>query len=105
MIFDLRIYTLHPGKAAGWLKMYEQYGHLTQVKHCGQPVFYAMSEVGTLNQAVHVWQYKSQADREKRRNALMKDPVFQDYLRRSAEMGAHQHQESKILKSVSFSPL
>lgn len=105
MIFDLRIYTLHPGKSAAWLKMYEQYGHPTQVKHCGQPVFYAMSEVGTLNQAVHVWQYKSQADREKRRNALMKDPKFQDYLRRSAEMGAHQHQESKILKSVSFSPL
>jgi hypothetical protein len=105
MIFDLRIYTLHPGRANGWLKMYEEYGHPTQVKHCGEPVFYAMSEIGTLNQAVHVWQYKSQADREKRRNALMKDPKFQDYLRRSAEMGAHQHQESRILKSVSFSPL
>jgi hypothetical protein len=54
---------------------------------------------------VHVWRYESQADREKKRDALMKDPVFQDYLRRSAEMGAHQHQESRILKSVSFSPL
>ncbi|HMH19361.1 MAG TPA: NIPSNAP family protein [Burkholderiales bacterium] len=51
--------------------------------------------------------YESQADRERKRDALMKDPLFQDYLRRSAEMGAHQHQhqESRILKSTSFSPL
>ena len=27
MIFDLRIYTLHPGRLPAWLKMYEQYGH------------------------------------------------------------------------------
>ncbi len=105
MIFDLRIYTLHPGKLPAWLKMYEQYGHPTQVKHCGEPVFYATTEVGTLNQVVHVWAYESQADREQKRDALMNDPAFKDYLRRSAEMGAHRTQESRILKSVSFSPL
>jgi len=57
MIFDLRTYTLHPGRLPAWLKMYEQYGHPSQVRHCGEPVFYATSEVGTLNQVVHVWQY------------------------------------------------
>ncbi len=49
MIFDLRIYSLHPGRLPAWLKMYEQYGHPTQVKHCGEPVFYAVTEVGPLN--------------------------------------------------------
>lgn len=105
MIFDLRIYTLHPGKLATWLKMYEEYGHPIQVKYCGEPVFYATTEVGTINQAVHVWAYASQADREAKRDALMNDPAFQAYLKKSAEMGAHQHQESRILKSTSFSPL
>lgn len=105
MIFDLRIYTLHPGKLPAWLKMYEEYGHPTQVKHCGEPVFYATSEVGTLNQVVHVWKYASQGEREQKRDALMADPAFKEYLRRSAEMGAHLNQESRILKSVSFSPL
>ena len=105
MIFDMRIYTLYAGKAAAWLKMYEEYGHPTQVKHCGEPVLYATTEVGPLNQVVHIWGYESQADREKRRNALMNDPVFKEYLKRSAEMGAHQHQENRILKSTSFSPL
>ena len=66
MIFDLRIYTLHNNKFAAWLKLYEEHGHATQVKHCGEPVFYATSEVGELNQVVHVWKYASQADREKR---------------------------------------
>lgn len=105
MIFDLRIYTLRPGMLGPWLKMYEQYGHATQVKHCGEPVLYTTTEVGPLNQVVHVWKYASQADRERRRDALMADPAFQDYLRRSAEMGAHASQESRILKSTSFSPL
>jgi hypothetical protein len=105
MIFDLRIYTLQNSKFADWLKVYEQYGHATQVKHCGEPVFYATTEVGPLNQVVHVWKYESQADRERRRDALMADPAFQDYLRRSRELGAHQHQECRILKSTSFSPL
>jgi hypothetical protein len=105
MIFDLRIYTLHNAKFAAWLKLYEDEGHATQVKHCGEPVFYATSEVGTLNQVVHVWKYESQADREKRRNALMADPAFQAYLAKSRELGAHQHQECRILKSTSFSPL
>ncbi len=105
MIFDLRIYTLRPGMLGPWLKMYEQYGHPTQVKHCCEPVFYATTEVGPMNQVVHVWKYASQADRERRRDALMQDPAFQEYMRRSAEMGAHAHQENRILKSVSFSPL
>jgi len=35
------------------------------VKHCGEPVFYATTEVGQLNQVVHVWKYASQAEREK----------------------------------------
>jgi hypothetical protein len=105
MIFDLRIYTLRPGMLGTWLAMYEKYGHPTQVRHCGEPVFYTTTEIGTINQVVHVWKYKSQADREKKREALMQDPKFKDYLKRSAAMGAHQHQESRILKSVPFSPL
>lgn len=104
MIFDMRIYTLKPGRLAAWLAMYERYGHPAQVRHCGEPVFYATSEVGGLNQVIHVWEYASQADREARRDALMQDPEFKEYLKRSAEMAAHAHQENRILKSASFSP-
>jgi hypothetical protein len=54
---------------------------------------------------VHVWKYATQADRETRRDALMADPAFQAYLQKSRELGAHQRQECRILKSTAFSPL
>src|SRR2546429_5086805 len=36
---------------------------------------------------VHVWKYASQAEREKKRAALMADPAFQSYLQKSRELG------------------
>jgi hypothetical protein len=105
MIFDLRIYTLHNNKFGAWLKLYGEHGHAVQVKHCGEPVLYATTEVGTMNQVVHVWKYESQADRERRRDALMADPDFQAYLAKSRELGAHQHQECRVLKATQLSAL
>ncbi len=99
MIYDLRIYTLHNAKFSDWLELYKTYGHPAQVRHCGEPVFYATTEVGTLNQVVHCWKYESQADRERRRDALMADPEFKAYLAKSKALGAHQNQENRILKS------
>src|SRR5258708_13815175 len=89
MIFDLRIYTLFNNKFGAWLKLYEEHGHATQVKHCGEPVFYATSEVGQLNQVAHVWKYASHADREKKRDALIADPAFQAHLQKSRQLHAH----------------
>src|SRR5436853_7524372 len=79
MIFDLRIYTLHNNKFAAWLKLYEEYGHPTQVKHCGEPVFYATTEVGTYNQVVHVWMLGSQGDLENKLESIISVPVFSEY--------------------------
>lgn len=104
MIYDLRIYTFHPGKINAWLKVYEQYAYPVQVKYLGKPVVFTTTEVGPLNQAIHLWAYESQADRETRRNAMVADPAWPEYLRRSAELGAVQHQENRILKPTSFAP-
>ncbi len=105
MIFDLRIYTLHPHKAAEWLKVYEQYAYPIQVKHLGKPVLFSVTEVGPLNQAIHVWKYESQAEREAKRAAMAKDPDWQAYIKRSTELAAFISQENRLLKSTSFSPL
>lgn len=105
MIFDLRIYTMHPGKTAAWLKLYEQMAFPVQRKYLGDPVVVATSEVGPLNQVVHMWKYESMADREKRREALAADPAWPEYLKKSAELGTVQSQENRILKAASFSPL
>jgi hypothetical protein len=105
MIFDLRIYTIHPGKTPAWLKLYEEYAFPTQQKYLGKPVVFTTTEVGPLNQVIHIWSFESQGDREQKRNAMLADPAFQIYLKKSAELGAVASQENRILKPTSFSPL
>src|SRR3954451_14082176 len=105
MIFDLRIYTLHPHKAAEWLKVYEQHAYALQVKYLGKPLLFSTTDVGPLTQAIHIWKYESQSEREAKRGAMAKDPEWQAYLKKSAEVAAIISQENRILKSTSFSPL
>lgn len=106
MIFDLRVYTFrNSSKLNAWLKVYEEFAYPIQQKHLGKPLFFSTTEVGPLNQAIHVWKYDSQADRETRRAALVADPGWPEFARRSAELDAVLTQENRILKSTSFSPL
>jgi hypothetical protein len=104
MFFDMRTYTLRSSRAAAWLENYAQFGYPVQVRHLGEPVLYATTEVGTQNQVVHIWGYDSLDERERKRAALWADPQWQDYLRRSAAIDAHELQENRILKSTAFSP-
>ena len=74
------------------------------VRHLGEPMGIFTTDVGTLNQVVFFWRYESQADREKRRDALEADPDWVSYLKKSGEAGNVQHQENKIIKATAFSP-
>ena len=105
MIVDLRTYTMVPGRLAAFLELYEKEGLPTQIKHLGKPIGYFVTEVGTLNQVVSLWGFASHADREKRRAAMEADPDWIAYRKKSAATGNVQHQENKLLKSTSFSPL
>jgi hypothetical protein len=98
MILDLRTYTCKPEKFQEWLALYSAQGYQHQVRHCGTPLIYATTESGPLNQVVHVWQYENHIDRERKRDAMMKDARFIDYMRQSREMAAHQTMESRILR-------
>jgi hypothetical protein len=105
MIIDLRTYTMVPGRLKAFLELYEREGLPVQRKHQGNPIGYFVTEIGTNNQVVHMWGYESLADREQRRAALEADPEWAAYRAKSGSAGNVQHQENKILKSVSFSPM
>jgi NIPSNAP len=105
MIIDLRTYTMVPGRLKAFLTLYEAEALPIQMRHLGQLIGYFTTEVGTQNQVVHLWGYASMADREARRNAMEADPEWIAYRQKSAAAGNVQHQENKLLKSVSFSPL
>ncbi len=102
MLIDLRTYTFHPGKLGEFLKLAETEILPLQAKHCGECIFYAVTETGTLNQVVQAWAYVDAADRDRRRAALWADPAWQ-------KLGALalpwiQHQENRLLKPTAFSP-
>lgn len=104
MIFELRTYTAEPGRATDFLKLYESLALPLQNRYLGGLMGFYVTEIGPLNQIVHLWRFASLADREQRRLALEADPQWQVYRARSKELGAIRAQESKILKPTSFSP-
>jgi hypothetical protein len=105
MIIDHRTYTMHPTKLPKWLKLYEEYGLPVQQRHLGKLIGFFVSEIGPLNEVVHLWQYEDLADRQRRRAAMAEDSAWQEFMRRNEELGALQHQENKILLPAAFSPL
>ena len=102
MLYDHRTYTCRPGTIRKALELYAEHGFRVQARHLGQPVLYAMTEVGNVNQYVHVWAYQDAADRARRRGAMQADPDWQHYLKLSAEAGYLEKQENKLLLTAPF---
>ena len=105
MVVDHRTYTLHPLKLGKWLALYEEYALPVQLRHLGNLIGFFQTEIGTLNQVVHLWGFDSLEERQRRRGEMAKDPAWGEFLRRNEELGALKHQENKIVVPVSFSPL
>ncbi|MBM3644408.1 MAG: NIPSNAP family protein [Alphaproteobacteria bacterium] len=102
MIVDHRTYELHPGKLREFLGIYEKEGLAVQVKHLGRLVGYYTTEVGNVNEIVHIWGYEDLADRTRRRAAMAADPAWQVYLGKVS--GFFKTMNNKILVPTSFSP-
>lgn len=103
MIVEQRTYTIKPGTTQEYLKTYQEQGMEAQLEILGNMVGYFYTEIGPLNQIIHMWGYDSFEERTKRRTALFQDPRWQKML-----PNLRQHlvsQESKILMPTSFSPI
>jgi NIPSNAP len=102
MIFDHRTYELQPGRLREFLALHEKEGLPVQKKHLGNLVGFFTTEIGNVNEIVHIWAYEDLADRTKRRAAMAGDPAWQAYLQKSREY--MKHMNNKILVPTSFSP-
>jgi len=99
----MRTYTLHPGTHPEYLKVYESMGAKAQKEILGHMVGYYSTDIGPLNQIVHMWAYKSLNDRSERRTRLAKDPRWKKMLPELRKF--IKSQESKILIPANFSPI
>jgi hypothetical protein len=100
MYVEMRTYTLHPAKVADYLKLYETEGMAIQKAILGRMVGYYSTELGPLNQVVHMWAYADLNERAERRARLAADPGWRAYVAKMLPLLVTQ--ESKILNPASF---
>src|SRR6202045_2508204 len=81
MIFDHRTYNIKPNRLGKFLETYERLGLPLQRKYLGEPYGFFVTHIGPMSRVVHLWQYESLADRERRRDAMEADPEWQAYRR------------------------
>lgn len=105
MIVELRTYTVKPLRTSDFLQLYEQAALPLQKKYLGQLIGFFVSEVGPLNQVVHLWGFDSLAERERRRQQMELDPGWALYRDALRDLDVILQQDTKLLKSVPFSPL
>lgn len=100
MLVELRTYTTQPGRLRDYLALYEAEGLAIQRRILGRLVGYYRSEIGELNQVLHLWAYEDLKEREQRRAVLLADPQFQAYVRQMLPL--LQSQDSRILAPAPF---
>jgi len=102
VIIEKRTYTFHPGKVQEFLALYEAEGLALHTKYLPM-IGYFVSDIGTLNQVVTMWGYKSMAERDKLRAQLYSDPAWIAFGPKTTPF--IQKMETMILKPTSFSPI
>lgn len=102
MIIEERTYDLQPGHIAEYIELIQNEGIAIQRPILGKLVGYFHTELGPLNQIVHIWAYDSFEDRAARRAKLAADPQWKEYAQKVRGMSIRQ--QSKILRPMSFSP-
>lgn len=76
MIHELRTYTLYPEKAVEFVSLTREVGFPIRTRH-SKCLGYWTTEIGELNQAVHLWEYEDFAHRTRVRAALAADQEWQ----------------------------
>lgn len=102
MYIEIRTYRLRNGAIPDYLAAVTE-GIAIQRRHLGTLVGYYSSEIGPINQIVHIWAFASLDDREARRAALMADPDWRAFLPRIRDL--IEVAETKIMKPAAFSPV
>ena len=105
MIYEMRTYTLKPTRMGEWIKLYKAEALPAQLEHLGSLIGFFVTEIGPINQVVHIWAYTSLDDRDARRTQMAGDPRWQAFGQKNRELDAIVNLESRIMKPTDFSPL
>ena len=102
MIVEERIYTIQPERIKDFLALYESEGLPIQRKVL-RMLGYFQTEIGVLNQVVHLWAFDSMEDRSRRRAELQLAPGWKDYAAKAKPF--YVRQECRIMTPLPWSPV
>jgi hypothetical protein len=100
MFVEERIYTLKPGCIGEYFALYESKGMAPQLRYLNVMLGYYASEVGDLNEVVHLWGHESLDARDANRDRMRADPEFQKYWQEVRQLIVAQR--TRILKPAPF---
>jgi hypothetical protein len=103
MIVEMRTYTTHSGKVPEFSKAYQELGADIQIPIQGGLIGAFTTEIGPLNQVIHLWGYEDLADRAKRRAEVAANKDWATYIQTAVPL--LDHMENKILTPLPWSPV
>ena len=74
MIYDFRMYTLKPGATPDYMAAVKELALPIRQKYGIKLAGWYYSDVGELNQVVHIWAYRDHAHLEQAKAQVAKDP-------------------------------
>lgn len=80
MIVEMRTYKIRPGELQNFIKIYDEEIREIHTKILGNQIGFFYTEIGNINEVVHLYGYDSYEDRQARRITLSKQPEFISYL-------------------------
>ncbi len=82
MVIDYRAYSFKPGTVRRFVQLFREQGLPIQDRILGPEVFAGLftTEIGDVNEAIHLWRYRSAGEREEKRARLYEDAAFMDYV-------------------------
>jgi hypothetical protein len=97
-LVDHRVYTIALRRMNEFLEVFDRLAMPVLLETLGTPIGFHVSQVGPLNQFVHLWSYDDLADYERRSTQRDAHPDFPAYLKASEHLIVAQ--ETRLLRSV-----
>lgn len=102
-LVDHRIYTIRLRKMGEFIEVFDRLAMPILLRTLGAPLGFWTSQVGQLNQFVHLWGYDSLADYEQRSLARDQHPGFPAYLAASEHLIVAQ--ETRLIRRATLASL
>lgn len=104
MIYDFRMYTLKPGATPEYMAAVEEIALPIRKKYGVKLAGWYYSEIGELNQVVHIWAFDDEAHMAEAKAKVARDPDWTGkYMPRVRPL--IESQKTYLMKSPDFAPV